>query len=276
MKKYDKYIDPVKMGHFISECRKEKKLTQEFIANEFGITSQSVSKWESGKTAPDITILIKLSELLGVEVHELLLGEKDISSNSIDKNSKINKTLESGVKFYEKESKKRYSKYLILVMTIFIIILFGFFGIYYVNNYNKINIYRFSNNEDLVLNGRIIFNPERKTILINHIYYNDIYADTDLEIKAKKVFVKLVNGDNTILNYECPQSNEKIQSLNAFLEKIYIDSTSSLSKDEFKLIKDDLDHLEFVISYVDSKDSNIELKFRLDCIEEFSNNLLFY
>ncbi|HAB66335.1 MAG TPA: hypothetical protein DCE23_03110, partial [Firmicutes bacterium] len=85
----------------------------------------SVSKWESGKTAPDITILIKLSELLGVEVHELLLGEKDISSNSIDKNSKINKTLESGVKFYEKESKKRYSKYLILVMTIFIIILFG-------------------------------------------------------------------------------------------------------------------------------------------------------
>ncbi|HAB66334.1 MAG TPA: transcriptional regulator, partial [Firmicutes bacterium] len=41
-------MDPVKMGHFISECRKEKKLTQEFIANEFGITSQSVSKWESG------------------------------------------------------------------------------------------------------------------------------------------------------------------------------------------------------------------------------------
>ncbi len=274
--KDNKYVDPVKMGNFMAKCRKDKKLTQEDIAAEFGITSQSVSKWESGKNAPDITILMRLSEMLSVEVHELLLGEKDNSSNNRDRSNKINKTLEAGVKFYEEKSKKRYSKYLIFVLTFFIIILFGFFVMYYVNNYNKINIYKFSNNEELVLNGRIIFNPERKTILINNIYYNDIYADTDLEIKAKKVFVKLINGDNIILNYECSYSPEKAQSLNTFLEKIYIDSSSSLSKDEFKLIKDDLDHLELVISYVDSKNNNIDLKFLVDCIEEFSNNEIFY
>lgn len=45
-------IEPIKIGNFISKCRKEKGLTQEDLAVKFGITSQSVSKWENGLSFP--------------------------------------------------------------------------------------------------------------------------------------------------------------------------------------------------------------------------------
>ncbi len=274
--KNDKYIDPVKMGSFMAKCRKEKNLTQEDIAVEFGITSQSVSKWESGKNAPDITILMKLSEILGVEVHELLLGEKDTSSNRREKDTKINQTFVDGIKFYEEKSKKKYFKILIGCLTILIVLLMSILAIYSVNNYNKINIYKFCDDEKLLLEGKIIFNPERRTILINNVFYNDIYNDTDLEIKAKQVFVRLLNGDKILLEYKCPDNNGEMKSLNEFLEKVHIEVSSPLSGEEFKLIKDDLENLEFMITYTDSKDNNIDLKFPLEIMEEFSNNKIFY
>lgn len=47
-------MDQEKIGHFIAQCRKEQKLTQEQLANKLGITGKSISRWENGKTMPDI------------------------------------------------------------------------------------------------------------------------------------------------------------------------------------------------------------------------------
>ncbi len=69
-------MNPVKMGKFITELRKEKGLSQKDIANHFGINDSSVSKWERGINAPDIYYLGPLSELLGVSIKELLNGER--------------------------------------------------------------------------------------------------------------------------------------------------------------------------------------------------------
>jgi len=41
-------IDQVKIGGFLRELRKEKKLTQEELAEKFGVSSRSVSRWENG------------------------------------------------------------------------------------------------------------------------------------------------------------------------------------------------------------------------------------
>ena len=46
-----------KIGKFISECRKEKQLTQEQLAVQLGVTSKSISKWENGNTMPDVTMI---------------------------------------------------------------------------------------------------------------------------------------------------------------------------------------------------------------------------
>ena len=68
------------MAQFISELRKEKKLTQKELAEQLGVTDKAVSKWERGLSCPDISLLSKLSHILGVTISELLNGEKAGSS----------------------------------------------------------------------------------------------------------------------------------------------------------------------------------------------------
>ena len=65
-------IDKSKFGAFISELRKEKGITQKELAEKLFISDKAVSKWETGHSVPDITLLVPLSEILEVTVTELL------------------------------------------------------------------------------------------------------------------------------------------------------------------------------------------------------------
>lgn len=69
-------MDSKKMAQFITELRKEKELTQKDLAEQLGVTDKAVSKWERGLSCPDISLLSKLSHILGVTTSELLNGEK--------------------------------------------------------------------------------------------------------------------------------------------------------------------------------------------------------
>ena len=64
-----------KIGKFITQCRKEKHLTQAEVANTLSITDRAVSKWETGKSLPDPSIMLELCDILDINVNELLLGE---------------------------------------------------------------------------------------------------------------------------------------------------------------------------------------------------------
>jgi len=65
-------IDKVKFGAFVAALRKERGLTQRELAERLCISDKAVSKWETGNSIPDVTMLIPLAELLGVTVTELL------------------------------------------------------------------------------------------------------------------------------------------------------------------------------------------------------------
>ncbi len=69
-------MDQVKIGKFIAELRKGKKLTQDQLAQKLGVTQKSVSRWETGRNMPDMSILQPLSAELGITVSELLDGAK--------------------------------------------------------------------------------------------------------------------------------------------------------------------------------------------------------
>ena len=73
-----------KMGLFISELRKEYKLTQKELADKLGILDTSISKWERGINAPDISYLTELSKIFHVTVQELLNGERNFKKKEID------------------------------------------------------------------------------------------------------------------------------------------------------------------------------------------------
>ena len=64
-----------KIGKFIANVRKEKKLTQKNLADKLGITDRAISKWENGKSLPDLSLLKPLCDALDITINELLSGE---------------------------------------------------------------------------------------------------------------------------------------------------------------------------------------------------------
>ena len=68
-------MDQIKIGKFISECRKKNGLTQLQLAEKLGVTDRAVSKWENGRSIPDSSIMLDLCGILGITVNDLLSGE---------------------------------------------------------------------------------------------------------------------------------------------------------------------------------------------------------
>ncbi|MCR4649368.1 MAG: helix-turn-helix domain-containing protein [Lachnospiraceae bacterium] len=97
-------MDLVKTGAFLKELRKEKNITQEQLAEEMGVSRRTVSRWETGTNMPDMDILIDISDFYGVDLREILDGER--RDNQVNKEMKetVLKVAE-----YENEGKKRNS-----------------------------------------------------------------------------------------------------------------------------------------------------------------------
>ena len=68
-------MDQIKIGKFIAECRKKTNLTQMQLAEKLNITDRAISKWETGKSLPDSSIMLELCDILGISVNDLLCGE---------------------------------------------------------------------------------------------------------------------------------------------------------------------------------------------------------
>ena len=68
-------MDQVKIGKFIAVRRKAAGLTQMQLAEKLNITDRAVSKWETGKSLPDSSIMLDLCDVLKISVNDLLTGE---------------------------------------------------------------------------------------------------------------------------------------------------------------------------------------------------------
>ncbi len=67
-----------KTGSLIAAIRKEQNRTQQDLSNELGVSSAAISKWERGKSMPDVSLMLDLCSILGITVNELLSGERII------------------------------------------------------------------------------------------------------------------------------------------------------------------------------------------------------
>ena len=68
-------MNQIKIGAFISGCRKTKGWTQSQLAEKLGITDKAISKWETGRSMPDLSLFMPLCTLLGITLNELFAGE---------------------------------------------------------------------------------------------------------------------------------------------------------------------------------------------------------
>ena len=70
-------MDQQKIGTFLKQLRQERQLTQENLAEIMCVTNRSVSRWENGVNLPDLPVLVQLADFYGVELRELLNGERN-------------------------------------------------------------------------------------------------------------------------------------------------------------------------------------------------------
>lgn len=98
-------MDQQKIGRFLRELRKEKKLTQEQLAEMLNVSSRTVSRWETGTNMPDLGVLVALSDLYGVDIREIFNGER--KSGKME--NELKNTLEQAAEYShtEKENLKK-------------------------------------------------------------------------------------------------------------------------------------------------------------------------
>ena len=111
-------MDQIKIGKFIQEKRKEKKLTQSELAEKFNISDRAVSKWENGNSLPDAGTMPDLCKILNISINDLFSGEKiDMKDNE----KKLEENLLEMTRMKEEKDKQLLNLeiYIGIVITIF-------------------------------------------------------------------------------------------------------------------------------------------------------------
>lgn len=199
------------MGEYIAQLRKEKGLTQDQLAEKIFITRQAVSKWEQGKSFPDVESLKKLSETFKVPIESFLIhaygvdsklqDEKNLpqiyepleKNNSKEKkhevsNNIFNNFTTNNIAFYiyndfsksYNKSKKQYK----MLFIILIILILSFLFYIIISLYNSVKIYTVSGEKDSVAitDGLLIITRDKFYFQIGKVIYDDESSIKDLEI----------------------------------------------------------------------------------------------
>ena len=126
----DYVIDYEKTGKLIQEARKEQKLTQLQLAQLLGVTDRAVSKWETGKSFPDVAMLKPLAETLNLTVGEILEGERKLCEDAAlyVNNAAYDVTEETairGIHTYINKTRKKERKKLYIVLALLLVMFFA-------------------------------------------------------------------------------------------------------------------------------------------------------
>ena len=113
-------IDREKFGEFLAELRKEKGIKQKELAEKLYVSDKAVSKWETGHSIPDVSLLVPLAEILGVTVTELLECKRMDAPESMDA-SRADDLVKTVIELSEEErSRKRKGNMLIYLICVFV------------------------------------------------------------------------------------------------------------------------------------------------------------
>jgi len=85
-------MDQIKVGAFLKDLRKEKGITQEQLAEKLGVSGRTISRWETGKNMPDISLLVEIAEFFDVSIPEIIKGERK-SENMKNETKEVAETM---------------------------------------------------------------------------------------------------------------------------------------------------------------------------------------
>lgn len=225
-------MDKEQIGRFIAKLRKEKKWTQDDLAEKLFVDRTTISKWERGLYIPDVSVLKKMQDLFDVSLDELVSAAKHE---------------EAPIKLEKKKNKVFKLKYLILLLItlLVIFIILKLINVFYVNdvkknidneyipdyiknnfkyNYDENKFYNIKNckgeklTEEFLVNFSLYINILEKDKLSRHFEYD--FTDNSI------IYYEIVNDDTMESNFlynlsngECIYGKCNINIINEYLDK---------------------------------------------------------
>lgn len=114
-------MDQRKTGELLKTLRKEKKVTQEQLAERFYVSSRTVSRWETGSNMPDLDTLIELADFYDIDIREIIDGER--KNKNVDSETKD--TLKKVAEYAAEENKKIKNKMIDMMLGAAVLLLFS-------------------------------------------------------------------------------------------------------------------------------------------------------
>lgn len=242
-------MNPDKISKFIYELRKEKGLSQYQLADMIPITRQAVSKWERGKTIPDSSTLIRLSEIFDVSINELLKGER-LENNSIKELESTTLSIVDEHNKKKEETKKIIKAFLISTS----ILLFIFFIYYYINTINSIKVYTINGKSDhFVLHEGMFITTKQKS----YLKLGKIIINGDYTINNIKVYYQ--DNKEKVLIFEDHELDKTIRNRYGYEEYFKQTEISKIIKNTF-----------IEITYNENQTETISLNYERDFINSWS------
>lgn len=226
-------MDLKKIGKFIFELRKENNLTQESLANILIVDRGTISKWERGVYLPNPEMLLKLQEIFGVSVNEILCGERKDKEDEKNINNIV----------IETKTKNNIRK-LVFRTTVFITtFLIIFLSYYFINNYSSTKVYKITGeNEGYTMSdGLAVVSHENTYFKLGQLSYG---IDSNKEIYKTRLFYLKNNEEKLIYDGELGN-----------IDFLYMNKCGNEEKDFIK-------NLYLRVTFEDDETLDIKLKFQ--------------
>ncbi len=254
-----------KIGKFIQSLRLELNMTQKDLAEKLYITDKAVSKWETGNSIPDVSILESLSNILNVSVTELINGER-IDNEKLECADRV---IIDNLNMDKKRMKKR-NKIIITLSIILLASLLFILGIFFYNNYNKIVVYQFDGESENFgfAEGDVVYSNNGNIFNIGWFYLkNDSELDIDTIERAEitVLFDNMGGRFGSSFNKYNTFNQTFYEWLNNFRNSQFITQDSNvdnwygiLERDKFP------SNMTIIITYTDSNQNFTQEKFKIN------------
>ena len=205
-------MDQEKFGKFIREIRKSNNLTQKELADKYGVTYQSVSKWENGKNMPDIALIKQMSKDFKIDLSDMFEGEYKIAKDH-----------------------KKYK--IILSSLIILLVLFvGLLGfVLLTDNDDNFEFKTLTTGcNDFNISGSIAYNQNKSSIYISHVDYCG--GNDSVEYKKIDCILYESNDNMDVKISSCEFTNSNSISLEEYLKnvKINVDNYTSVCQNNYE------------------------------------------
>lgn len=255
-------MDQRKIGKLIEKYRKQKKLTQKELANRLGVSNTAVSKWETGNNLPDISMLEPLSDVLEVDILELLKSQK--SSHE-----------DTSRKFIKVKKHKLYKVIIFIIAFISTICITNTITYskanYKLTNYKKkeTEVYSISTpvDSDIYLSGYIIFNDKNNLVILEQLMIAD---EEKIDIgKVKEVSIKVKVDEEILLIRKKSIEKENYKTIN----ELVLDMNNRIYKPTLNLKERKNDELSINIGIVFKNNETRTITSKIILNSNFTNNI---